>query len=48
VADFSIVPLALLPVTDLSGGFSVPDTSDIIPRMIDARGLMSRPTSSRA
>ncbi|HZM69804.1 MAG TPA: hypothetical protein VFB95_05465 [Candidatus Cryosericum sp.] len=42
VADFSIVPLSMLPVTDLSGGFSVPDTSDIIPRIIDARGLAQR------
>ncbi len=42
VVNFAFVPVYMLPLVDITGGFSVPGPSDIIPGIIDGRGLLQR------
>jgi ABC-type transport system involved in multi-copper enzyme maturation permease subunit len=42
VINFAFVPVYLMPAVDLTGGFSIPWPSAIIPMIADAQGLLQR------
>ena len=42
VINFGFVPIYLLPAVDITGGFSVPWASNLMPQIIDSRGLLQR------
>jgi len=42
VVNFAFVPVFMLPLVDLTGGFSAPTPSDLTPTLIDSRGFLQR------
>jgi hypothetical protein len=42
VVNFGFIPLYLLPIVDITGGFSIPWATDIIPQIVDGYGLLQR------
>lgn len=42
VLNFGFVPIYLVPAVDITGGFSIPWATDIIPQIIDFHGLVQR------